>query len=286
MSWYLKSARQKNSIAMFNIAVAYYNGEGVPAADNVKAYAWFLLAREAGNKLAADGMQRLETGMKLGGVDDGLLTIAEMYEKGENLDQDFAEAAKWYRKAAEKGVHPAQVKLAGMLIAGQGVTQDYREARHWCEVAAREFAAGMYCVGRIYRQGLGVTKDPKAAAKWLQRAAYYGEGNAMFELGEMYWNGVGVKRDEVRAYMWTLMAFSARIPGARENALLLKKEMNDREVDSAKKKALEFLRTRPFFRLREPVSPEANYGPGGQFLVDALHCAGRVCLAVHAMFLT
>jgi TPR repeat protein len=254
VKWYLKSARQKYPPALFNVAVAYYNGEGVPAADNIKAYAWFLLAQEAGSQAATDGVQRLESGMKMGGVDEGLLTIAEMYENGEDVDQDYGEAAKWYRKAAEKGVLRAQVELARMLIRGQGIPQDFSGALHWCEVAAnKDFLPGMYCVGTVYRDALGVPKDSANAFKWFQRAASHCHGDSMWELGKMYWNGYGVKKDKVVGYTWTLMAFSARVPDAREGALLMRGQMSDREREKAKSKAMDFLKRRPCFHLREPV---------------------------------
>jgi TPR repeat protein len=37
-----------------------------------------------------------------------------MYEKGQGLAQDYAEALKWYRKAADQGNADAQYGLGGM----------------------------------------------------------------------------------------------------------------------------------------------------------------------------
>ena len=44
MYWYTKAARQGLSAAQYNLAVIYHNAEGVQQ-DDVKAYAWLLLAR-------------------------------------------------------------------------------------------------------------------------------------------------------------------------------------------------------------------------------------------------
>ena len=50
--------------------------------------------------------------------------------------QDYQEAAKWYRKAAEQGVPNAMAGLARLLLNGFGVAQDYAEAVKWYRMAA------------------------------------------------------------------------------------------------------------------------------------------------------
>ena len=51
---------------------------------------------------------------------------------------DFKEAAKWYRKAAEQGHVSAQYNLGYMYHSGKGVTQDYGEAVKWYRKAAEQ----------------------------------------------------------------------------------------------------------------------------------------------------
>jgi uncharacterized protein len=52
------------------------------------------------------------------------------------VPQDYAEAAKWYRKAAEQGNASAQAALGGMYANGDGVPQDYVKAHKWFNLAA------------------------------------------------------------------------------------------------------------------------------------------------------
>jgi TPR repeat protein len=52
------------------------------------------------------------------------------------VSQDNAEAAKWYRKAADQGHANAQYNLGVMYSTGQGVPQDYVEAHKWFNLAA------------------------------------------------------------------------------------------------------------------------------------------------------
>ncbi len=62
--------------------------------------------------------------------------LARMYERGEGVPQDRKTAAKWYRKAAEKGVNDAQFRLASMYESGEGVPKDMEYAYGWYSVAA------------------------------------------------------------------------------------------------------------------------------------------------------
>ncbi len=51
------------------------------------------------------------------------------------MPQDYAEAAKWYRKAAAQGHASAQFKLGGSYFLGRGAPQDYVQAHVWFNLA-------------------------------------------------------------------------------------------------------------------------------------------------------
>jgi TPR repeat protein len=59
-----------------------------------------------------------------------------MYEKGEGVTQDYAQARRWYQKAADAGSAEAMYRLGEMYEEGEGVTQDYAQARRWYQKAA------------------------------------------------------------------------------------------------------------------------------------------------------
>ena len=50
--------------------------------------------------------------------------LANLYESGQGVPKDFAEAVRWYRKAAEQGAAPAEYALGGCYADGLGVPQD------------------------------------------------------------------------------------------------------------------------------------------------------------------
>ena len=62
--------------------------------------------------------------------------LAFMYDNGRGVPQDYAEALKWSRLAADQGFAAAQYNLAFAYANGQGVPQDYTEAAKWSRLAA------------------------------------------------------------------------------------------------------------------------------------------------------
>ncbi len=64
--------------------------------------------------------------------------LGDMYADGDGVEQDFAEAAKWYRNAADKGYHLAQYLIGGLYKEGKGVPQDDDEAVKWFRKAAAQ----------------------------------------------------------------------------------------------------------------------------------------------------
>ena len=60
-----------------------------------------------------------------------------MNDESQNIDDD-KEAVKFHRLYAEKGVVNAQFRLAQMYQKGQGVPQDYKEALKWFRLSAEQ----------------------------------------------------------------------------------------------------------------------------------------------------
>ena len=52
------------------------------------------------------------------------------------MPQDYAEAERWYQKAADQGNANAQFSLGLMYAKGQVVKRDYVEAYMWLNLAA------------------------------------------------------------------------------------------------------------------------------------------------------
>ena len=68
------------------------------------------------------------------------------YYAGHGVKQDYAEALKWLRLAAEQGYVEAQTFLGVMYANGQGVGQDYAEAARWYRLAAESIDSRLSAV--------------------------------------------------------------------------------------------------------------------------------------------
>ncbi|MGA3213586.1 MAG: tetratricopeptide repeat protein, partial [Terriglobales bacterium] len=136
--WYRKAAAQYHTYAQFKLGCMYEGGEGVPQ-DQGEAFHCYCDASDSA-------------------WDDFWL-------------RDYAEAAKWYRKAAELGYGAAQYYLGFAYRYGEGVTQDDIEAAKWFRKAAEQgHAHAQYDLGRAYYRGEGVPQDHGEALKWYSRA--------------------------------------------------------------------------------------------------------------------
>ena len=62
-----------------------------------------------------------------------------MYANGHGVPQNYVEALKWFRKAAEQGDAAAQFNLGFMYRMGQGVSQNHVLAHMWFNLAASRF---------------------------------------------------------------------------------------------------------------------------------------------------
>jgi TPR repeat protein len=52
------------------------------------------------------------------------------------VPQNYAEALKWFREAADHGDHRVQRILGGMYESGEGVLENYVQAHMWYNLAA------------------------------------------------------------------------------------------------------------------------------------------------------
>jgi len=117
--------------------------------------------------------------------------------------KDYAQAAEWFRKAAEQGDVKGQYNLGLFYSDGKGVGQDYAQAAQWFRKAADQgLAQAQNNLGFLYQQGQGVPKDPAQAAQWFRKAADQGYTQAQKNLGLAYRDGLGVKKDPAQAKLW------------------------------------------------------------------------------------
>lgn len=123
------------------------------------------------------------------------------YELGATFErcQDYPNAAKWYRAAAERGHVKAQISLAELYYAGLGVMEDKENAIYWLsEAAFTSDVAAQFQLGQISLYD-GQEED---AVFWFGKAAEQGYREAQSSLAQLYASGRGVKLDLKLAMYW------------------------------------------------------------------------------------
>lgn len=139
-----------------------------------------------------------KTASKEAGVADAQLEnwyqTGEKYYFGRGVPKDYAEAAKWFRKAAESGHKFAQTSLGACYEkGGHGFSKDYAQAVKWYRRAADQGEAyAQNNLGACYGNGIGVPKDRVEAVKWYRKAADQGNVLAKTNLGLLNEKGEGV----------------------------------------------------------------------------------------------
>ena len=94
--------------------------------------------------------------------------------------QDYFQAIRWYRKAAQQGHSAAQNNLGYMYANGRGVPQSYSDALEWYTKAAEGgFTLAQFNLGRVYAYGRGVKRDYVRAHMWTNLAAIGGDERAV-----------------------------------------------------------------------------------------------------------
>ena len=118
-------------------------------------------------------------------------------------NQDYAQAVKWYQRAADSGYIKAQKQLFDMYNSGFGVEKDEAKAIEWLKKAADVGDAEAQCeLGDMYYLGQHVEQDYAQATEWYKKAANNGYRQAQYSLGDMYYFGQYVEQDYVKATEW------------------------------------------------------------------------------------
>ena len=218
-----------------------------------------------------------------------------MYDAGQGVPQNYAEAVKWYRMAADQGDAAAQSKLGFIYANGQGVPQNYAEAVKWYQMAADQGdVAAQSNLGLMYANGQGVPQNYTEAVKWYQMAADQGDAAAQSNLGFIYANGQGVPQNYAAAVNWYRMAAAqgnrnaqsdlaavyARFPALREQQDIATTAVPTAPAqpptDQSDRSAKAII---PGFAFAEAAKKISNVPDLFQLAVDAVQDAGRVYCA-------
>jgi hypothetical protein len=166
------------------------------------------------------------------------VTVLYFAVAGPSIADPSTEATK---AAAEQGNAEEQTNLGIMYDSGQGVPQDHAEAVRWYRLAAEQGdARAQTRLGIMYENGQGVPQDYAEAVRWYRLAAEQGDARAQYSLGIMYDNGQGVPQDYVMAHMWANLAAAQGNALASKNRGITASKMTSAQIAEAQRLAREW----------------------------------------------
>lgn len=96
------------------------------------------------------------------------------------------------RRAAEEGDPLAQAGLAALYDRGEAVEKNYQEAAKWWRKSAEQGSSmSAFILATYYRHGKGVELNITESAKWYQRAAVGGNRAAQAAIGNFFMMALG-----------------------------------------------------------------------------------------------
>jgi TonB family protein len=127
--------------------------------------------------------------------------------------QDYENALRWYRRAAELGNALAMRNIGDMYYAGKGVpTSSVQSLDWWLKGARAGNAQAMLNVSIAYDPDLSspVNKRSVEAFSWALKAAELGHGSAMRWVSLRYQSGRGTDKNGAEATRWYLKSGEAK----------------------------------------------------------------------------
>ena len=188
--------------------------------------------------------------------------LGRLYRDGEIYEQDFAQAYRWFKVAADAGNYKGIIELALMLMNGVVVDKDERKAFELLYDICDENADAMHVLGYCYSKGIGCARNYPRAFRCYSLAAERGCLNAVFDKAVCYRFGEGVPQDFEKAIENYEIAIEHGHPGAMSNCGVLYELGLGVEPDFDRAFAL-------YTRAAELDNPQA------QFLLGKLYFEGK-----------
>ena len=125
------------------------------------------------------------------GYVSALNDLAVLYENGDGVEANGAQAIELFKRAAQQGDPLAMYNLALHYRDGtDDVKRDVVQAAEWFAKSAESGSvSAMVELGDALINGRGQAQNPRRGLEWLQRAADAGSVRAKFLLGMTYWKG-------------------------------------------------------------------------------------------------
>ena len=164
--------------ACLTLGYMYLYGEGGMQSDSEKAFKYYSMAADKGDKIAMNN-------------------LGSLYYSGIGTKKDVRQAIKLFDDAAKLGNNEAAVNLAFIYLtsgATDNPTVKSAVVKLFNQAANGDNITAQYMMGMIYYNGFGITKNDDKAFQMLRKAAsQYDE--AQYQLALRYMNAEGTPRN-------------------------------------------------------------------------------------------
>lgn len=147
--------------------------------------------------------------------------LGKMYAQGLGVEKDEQRAVEYYQKAEKAYNIDAAYELAEMLLAEAKDKNDERfqtGLKYLKRAAYAGQANALNQLGEMYEQGNNVTKDYKSAFGFYLMGALKGDAKSQFNVARLYFAGKGAPQDYENGLKWMSRA-------ARQGYVLAQKEL-------------------------------------------------------------
>ena len=152
------------------------------------------------------------------------------------------------RSKADAGDPEAQCCLGFRCASGEGEPQDFAEAARWYRLAAdQDYSLAQFNLGIMNSKGQGFSKNDVAAAMWFEKAAQQGDPGAQYNLGMQCQRasnrGLPLEASEakIQAYTWYHLAAAQGYKNSAAAYETLSLTMTSQEVAEASRRAATFV---------------------------------------------
>lgn len=200
----------------------------------------------------AQAFERVETAARRGDQ-DAVALLGWFYDTGRHVSRDFTRAAEYYRRVVRNNPS-VQWRLGVMYDLGQGVPENPAEAlRLFRQAAGNDDINAHVSLGVMYANGRGVPADYVQSMRYYRRAAELGSGAGFLGVGFLYQHGLGVAPSANEAAAWFLAAQALRDSRARD--ALAQLALPPAQMQAAVNRANQLLQS---YRRRERITNPAG----------------------------
>ncbi|MCQ2362576.1 MAG: sel1 repeat family protein [Acidaminococcaceae bacterium] len=132
-----------------------------------------------------------------------MLELANCYDEGLGVEQDYEIAKKLYEKAAEQEEPNALLSVGYNYFLGLYGKPNFNKAMEYYERAAEEIPwLAWFCIARLYEGWEGMPYNPKKYFQYIELSASQDYPYAAYKLALCYLEGIGTAKDEALGMEW------------------------------------------------------------------------------------